>query len=98
MTLPSEISMVLVHSSDELYGADRMVLQIAAVAAPAVRLEVWLPTDLPHPAAPLCAELTARGIAVRHLPLPVIRRAYLNPRGVLSLIGRTVAVLRALRA
>jgi glycosyltransferase involved in cell wall biosynthesis len=98
VTLPSEISMVLVHSSDELYGADRMVLQIAAVAAPAVRLEVWLPTDLPHPAAPLCAELTARGIAVRHLPLPVIRRAYLNPRGVLSLIGRTVAVLRALRA
>ncbi|RYZ25222.1 MAG: hypothetical protein EOP01_10615, partial [Propionibacteriaceae bacterium] len=48
--------LVFVHSSDELYGADRMLLEMveAARADPRVPgLEVWLPTDLEHPAPEL---------------------------------------------
>jgi glycosyltransferase involved in cell wall biosynthesis len=90
--------MVIVHSSDEMYGADRMVLETVAAAAPGITVEVWLPTDIAHPATPLCRELERRGVAVRHLPLPIVRRAYLNPRGVLGIIRRAIALHRALRA
>jgi glycosyltransferase involved in cell wall biosynthesis len=90
--------MVIVHSSDEMYGADRMVLEMVAAAAPAIAVEVWLPTDIAHPTSALCLELERRGTAVRHLPLPIVRRAYLGPRGMLGILQRAVTLYRALRA
>ncbi|HEY2200690.1 MAG TPA: hypothetical protein VGH56_02295, partial [Solirubrobacteraceae bacterium] len=92
--------LIFIHSSDELYGADRMLLEsIGALPADQDRdVEVWLPTDLPHVARPLCAELARRGVVVRHIDLPIVRRAYRTPLGLLRLLGRVVTVAAALRA
>jgi glycosyltransferase involved in cell wall biosynthesis len=95
-------SLVFVHPSDELYGADRMLLEMvdAARADPRVRsLEVWLPTDLDHPAPELslCGVLERRGVTVRHLDVPVLRRAYRTPVGLARLLGRGLRLFRELR-
>lgn len=89
--------LIFLHSSDELYGADRMLIEMVAAASTVASVEVWLPNDLAHPAAPLCAELIARDVPVRHLDLPILRRAYQNPRGLLRLAGSAAALVRELR-
>jgi glycosyltransferase involved in cell wall biosynthesis len=90
---------VFVHSSDELYGADRVVLDIHAALPDEwrTRAEFWLPTDVRHGASPLCVELEQRGAVVRHLDLPVLRRAYATPAGVLTLLRRLRSFRRLLR-
>ena len=90
------------HPSDELYGADRMLLEMvdAARADPRVAaLEVWLPTDLEHPTPELslCGMLERRGVQVRHLDLPVLRRSYQTPSGLARLTARCTRLLRELR-
>ena len=94
--------LVFVHPSDELYGADRMLLEMvdAAGSDPRVSdLEVWLPTDLEHPAPELalCTVLERRGVTVRHLDVPVLRRAYRTPAGLARLLGRGARLLGELR-
>ena len=94
--------LVFVHPSDELYGADRMLLEMveaARVDARVDELEVWLPTDLEHPTAELslCRVLEQRGVAVRHLDVPVLRRAYRTPGGLARLLGRCLRLLGELR-
>jgi glycosyltransferase involved in cell wall biosynthesis len=102
VTSPSSdsVRLVFIHPSDELYGADRILLDLHAALTPAEqnRAEFWLPSDVTHPARPLSAELGARGATVRHLDLPILRRAYRTPRGVAGLARRWVHTLRALRA
>ena len=96
----SEGPIVFVHPSDELYGADRMLLEMYdALPAPVrARAEVWLPTDLAHPEHPLCVELESKGATVRHVDLPILRRAYRTPRELARLARRAVALGRAFRA
>lgn len=94
--------LVFVHPSDELYGADRMLLEMvdAARADPRVTsLEVWLPIDLDHPAPELslCARLEERGVTVRHLDLPVLRRSYRTPSGIARLVARGARLMGELR-
>lgn len=90
--------LLFIHSSDELYGADRVLLdQILAIPA-GVDVEVWLPDDLEHGSFPLCHRLAQLGVTVRHLPLPIMRRAYQTPTGFLGLSGRSVSLVRRLRA
>ena len=96
--MPGKRRLIFLHSSDELYGADRMLIEIVEAARDLVDVEVWLPTDLAHPASPLCEQLVARGTTVRHLDLPVVRRAYLNPAGMLRLAGAGAALVRELRS
>lgn len=96
--MPGFRRLIFLHSSDELYGADRMLLEMVAAAADVADVQVWLPNDLAHPATPLCAELIAGDIYVRHLNLPIVRRAYQNPRGLLRLLRAGVALVRELRA
>ena len=92
--------LVFIHSSDELYGADRILLDLHAALTPAEQLhaEYWLPTDSTHPQRPLTTELEARGARVRHIDLPILRRAHRNPRGFVDLTRRWLRTLRALRA
>lgn len=90
--------LIFLHSSDELYGADRMLLEMVAAAAADVDVEVWLPNDLVHPATPLCEELIARNVPVRHLALPVMRRAYQNPRGLAALAMKSARLVREIRS
>lgn len=91
--------MIAIHSSDEMYGADRMLLQVLAGWADlGARIEVWLPDDLPHPDFPLCRRLDELGYRWRHMSLPVLRRARLRPGGVPGLVRDWFRTLRALRA
>jgi glycosyltransferase involved in cell wall biosynthesis len=90
---------VFIHPSDELYGADRMLLEFQAALPPEIRdrAQFWLPTDLPHGAAPLCEELERRGGNVRHVDLPILRRADRTPTGLARLARRALRLRRELR-
>lgn len=88
--------LVFIHPSDELYGADRMLLELLSAVGDGRSTEVWLPTDLPHVADPLCALLIARGVTVRHLDLPIMRRAYRTPRGLAGLVAKEARLVREL--
>ena len=63
---------VLVHSSNDRYGSDRVLLQVVETLADR-SIEIWLPDDLGDD-GPLSSTLRARGHAVRVLPLPILRR------------------------
>lgn len=90
---------VLLHSSDEMYGADRMLLHVAEAirSGTDAEVEVWLPTDVAPAANALSTELTSRGIVWRRADVPVLRRAYLNPPGALRLARSAVRLGLALR-
>ena len=85
--------LLFVHSSDELYGADRVLgyMLDALTEQERARTRVWLPSDLEHGQFPLCEQLRARGIRVDHVPLPILRRANLTPRGGVDLTRRSIA-------
>jgi len=89
-------SWLFVHSSDELYGADRVLLYMVAALPDDVRAasRVWLPSDLSHGQFPLCERLETLGIRVDHVPLPILRRANLTPAG-LATISRRAAAFRS---
>ncbi|TWP33493.1 glycosyltransferase family 4 protein [Leekyejoonella antrihumi] len=89
--------MIFLHSSDELYGADRILLELLVALPPGTDAEVWLPTDLKHPARPLCERLHADGRTVRHVDLPIMRRAYQTPSGLVGLTRRAESLRRELR-
>lgn len=90
--------LVFIHPSDELYGADRILLDlVSALSADELRdAEFWLPTDLAHGPDPLCEQLRARGATVRHVDLPVLRRALATPSGLMSLLRRCGKLWRLL--
>ncbi len=89
---------LIIHSSDDMYGADRMVLEVigALSAEDRARVVVWLPTDYEHGPTPLCEELAAGGINCEHLPLPILRRRYLNASGLSAMGGRVLETRRLL--
>lgn len=89
---------LVVHSSDELYGADRMLLHvIAAFRDLDVDLDVLLPSDIAHGPFPLCEVLTSEGVAWRHADLPILRRAAVRPLGVLRLVRSSIRTGRSIR-
>jgi len=89
---------LIIHSSDDMYGADRMVLEVigALPAEDRARVVVWLPTDYEHGPTPLCEQLEAGGISCEHLPLPILRRRYLNASGLSAMGGRVLETRRLL--
>jgi glycosyltransferase involved in cell wall biosynthesis len=75
-----------------------MLLEMVGAVTDDIAMEVWLPNDLEHLAAPLCHELIRRGVPVRHLSLPIMRRANRNTLGFVALLRRSVSLLRELKA
>lgn len=73
------------HSSDEMYGADRILLEVVTALRDlaGLRVQVWLPDGVGD--GSLTAELTRRGFAVEHHRLPILRRANLSVRGLAEL-------------
>jgi glycosyltransferase involved in cell wall biosynthesis len=71
-------SILFVHPSDELYGADRVLLEVIASVPPDWEKEVWLPDDIEYEQRHLSSELRRRGISVRVVALPILRRAHLR--------------------
>lgn len=90
--------LLIIHSSDDMYGADRMLLEVigALGAEDLARLVVWLPADYTHGTTPLCEHLKARGIQCEHVDLPVLRRRYLNAGGLSAMGGRVLETRRRL--
>lgn len=86
--------LLFVHSSDELYGSDRMLLEVldSLPARHRAGSVVWLPTDLPHVASPLCDRLQQRGIQFEHVDLPVLRRRYLTLPGLTTTAQRLIGL------
>ncbi|BDZ50558.1 glycosyl transferase family 1 [Frondihabitans sucicola] len=88
---------LVIHSSDEMYGSDRIVLEVVAelVASDGLDVTVWLPSDVaPGQLGPLLRDLGAR---VERHPLPILRRLKLTPGGFLRLgrdAAKTLARLR----
>ena len=96
-----------VHSSNEMYGADRVLLQVVQAVPPDRRQDVvvWLP---PAPEAGpqaqqdgpvqgrLARELQRLGIRHSQRSLPILRRRLVSARGVLTLAAQLVSVLPAL--
>jgi glycosyltransferase involved in cell wall biosynthesis len=71
------------HSSDELYGADRSLLQlVTGLDRSRYTPLVILPDDLPY-AGDLRRALSAEGVEVRLADLGILRRKYLTPFGLL---------------
>lgn len=86
------ISVFYVHSSDELYGSDRVLLELARrLDRRRFRPLVALPDDLPYGEGQprLSDALQATGIPVWHAPYAVLRRRYLKPTAFLPWLVRS---------
>jgi glycosyltransferase involved in cell wall biosynthesis len=76
-------AVLFLHASDELYGSDRMLLTVLDAVRERVRPIVVLPADtVPGGLSP---ELLARGLDVRRCQIPVVRRRYMSPFGLVRL-------------
>jgi glycosyltransferase involved in cell wall biosynthesis len=98
--LPATI--LYVHASDEMYGADFILLQLVEhLDRQRFRPLVVLPTDVPHPGQ-LTDALAQRRIDTIHLPTAVLRRKYFTPLGILvyswRLVVSTLALIRIIRS
>jgi glycosyltransferase involved in cell wall biosynthesis len=82
------ISILYLHSSDELYGSDRSLLDmVSGLDCERFRAIVVLPTDLPYKGE-LTRELQDRNILVHHVDMPILRRRYFNARGGIGTLRR----------
>ena len=88
---PPEASVVLVaHPGADLYGSDRMLLEsVDGLVVSGHRVVVALPGP-----GPLVAHLQRRGAEIRFMPMPVLRKSALRPRGMVRLLAQGVRSLR----
>jgi len=76
-------TVLFIHPSDEMYGADRILLRVLEALEGQILPVVVLPIDT-DPGA-LSVELDRRGILVLRRNVPVLRRRYLSARGAVHL-------------
>jgi glycosyltransferase involved in cell wall biosynthesis len=82
---------LFVHSSNDMFGADRILLQVVdAAITVGLDPEVWLPDDVAPGAEGLDVRLRRRGATVRILPLPILRRRELRPLRLPGLLLRSL--------
>lgn len=94
-------TVLYLHSSDDLYGADMILLQlVTGLDRRRYRPIVVLPEDMKHVGL-LSRELAAAGVEYYHLPIAILRRRDFSPMGIFSLLRRlavgTLAVRRLAR-
>jgi len=89
-------SLLLLHPSDEPYGADRILLLMARSMRDAGwRVAVMLSDDVPP--GWLSDQLTLAGVAHERGPLAPARRRYLSPRRVAGYVAWLLRARRAVR-
>ncbi|HWC33190.1 MAG TPA: glycosyltransferase family 4 protein [Mycobacteriales bacterium] len=89
---------LLVHPSDEWYGADQMLHRWAEVLmSMGVDVTVAVPCDVDYPGT-LSTRLREIGVEVQTLDLPILRRRYATPVGLARLAGRGRRSLARIRA
>lgn len=89
---------VVVHSSDEMYGADKMLHRVLRALDGEVDPLVLLPDDVNPTGDALSDQLRSEGFSVSVGALPILRRAYLNPSGLVRLARRAIGLYLRLRA
>ena len=90
-------TVLYLHSSDDLYGADMILLQlVTGLDRKLYQPIVVLPEDMKHVGL-LSRELAAAGIEYHHLPIAILRRRDFSPRGIFSLLRRLIAGTWAVR-
>lgn len=88
---------LLIHSSNEMFGSDKVLLRTALALKKARWTPlVLLPNDLPY-TGDLSRELERQGIPVRSLPLGILRRKYFSPLRGLGFIMTFFRAVRTLR-
>lgn len=94
-----KVSVVFIHSSNEMYGADRILLQVLETLPEAQRrmAVVWLPNDVLPATFSLDTELALRGIRFEIRQLPILRRRYLTPRYLSRMMHSLAQFIRDLR-
>ncbi|HYL51339.1 MAG TPA: glycosyltransferase family 4 protein [Acidimicrobiia bacterium] len=86
------LTVLATNPNADLYGASRMFLEsIEGMLASGWRVVV----SIPQPSGPLLHEIEARGGELRPVPSPVLRKTYLNVRGLLRLLGLALRALPA---
>jgi glycosyltransferase involved in cell wall biosynthesis len=92
-------NIVVIHSSNEMYGADRMLLEVLQSVPPerAADVVVWLPDDVEPTGSRLDARLDKEGWRHWVGGVPIMRRAYMKPNGLPGLVGRTLRAAVKLR-
>ncbi|MBW8481607.1 glycosyltransferase family 4 protein [Actinomadura sp. PM05-2] len=71
---------MLAHPSPDLYGSDRMLVESVRALTPSCDVVAVLPAD-----GPLSPALREAGADVVVLPVPVLRKSYLTPVGLVRL-------------
>jgi len=85
-------TILFVHQSADLYGSDRVLLDLACgVQSRGMKAIVLLPT-----AGPLLGRLTAANVEAHVVPVARLTRASLSPLGLLCLPGEIRRALRAI--
>jgi glycosyltransferase involved in cell wall biosynthesis len=83
-------TVLFIHSSDDLYGSDHVLLQIVRGLDPTLyKPLVVLPTDMEHVGL-LSRELRRYGVEYVHLPIAIMRRRYMRPLSLPAFLGRVV--------
>jgi len=94
----SPATILYLHSSDDLYGADVILLKlVTGLDRSRYKPIVILPADMKQVGL-LSAELTKREIEWMHLPLAIVRRRYLRPPGLLHFAVNLLRSTLAIRA
>lgn len=91
-------SLLVVHSSNEMYGADRMLLRVIDSLPDSVDVVVLLPDDVEPGVDSVERALELRGVRTIVTDVPVLRRAYLRLSRLPELLRRArhfAALLRA---
>jgi glycosyltransferase involved in cell wall biosynthesis len=93
MQAPQPLQILFAHAGAELYGADRILLELVqGLRASGHGVQVVLPGP-----GPLHTELAALGVATHQKNLGVLRRRYFTPLGLLNRLCRLVAAVRFMR-
>jgi glycosyltransferase involved in cell wall biosynthesis len=98
----SRTGIVFVHSSNEMYGADKVLLQVLKTLPEADKrtATVWLPDDAAPAEFSLAAELERNEFRFEIRAVPILRRKYLSARHVprtLMMMVRTLLELHRLK-
>jgi len=87
---PKPIPILFVHSSDELYGSDRVLLQLVSqIDRTKFEPIVVLPSDVSYKGV-LNSLLTSQGITSHSIKMGVLRRRYFTPVGFITYLSYTV--------
>lgn len=85
-------TLLFVHSSNEMYGADRVSLQLieAGLRLPGARIVLVLPTDVEVGNNRMSDALDSNRVDIEFLDVPIMRRRYFTPLGIARLAKKFV--------